>query len=225
VTSPARAVKWDAQGLVAAVAQDARTGRVQMVAWMNAEALAVTLKTRRATFFSRSRNALWTKGETSGNHLDVVSVHVDCDGDTLLLLVHPHGPSCHTGEATCFFGALEDATTITPSHIAEPVLATLTRDIEARKTSDAEKSYTKSLLERGAEVIAGKIREEGDELARAIEGESDERVASEAADVLYHLLVGLAARDVSLDAVLAVLEQRRGISGHDEKRARKTVKT
>jgi phosphoribosyl-AMP cyclohydrolase / phosphoribosyl-ATP pyrophosphohydrolase len=222
VSALATAVKWDAQGLVAAVAQDARTGRVQMVAWMNAEALAVTLRTRRATFFSRSRHALWTKGETSGHHLEVVSVHVDCDGDTLLLLVHPHGPSCHTGEPTCFFGAVDDTTTIVRAATAEPVLPTLARDIEARKASDAGKSYTKSLLDRGPTIIGSKLREEADELARAVEGESNERVAAEAADVLYHLLVGLAARDVSLDTVLAVLEQRRGTSGHDEKRARKT---
>ena len=214
--------KWDAQGLVAAVAQDARTGRVQMVAWMNAEALAETLRTRRATFFSRSRGKLWTKGETSGHHLDVVSAHLDCDGDTVLLLVHPHGPSCHTGTDTCFFTALRDDATTTSATIAEPTLATLARDIEARKSSDAGKSYTKSLLEKGAAAIGGKLREEADELARAIESETDERVAAEAADVLYHLMVGLASRGVSLEAALAVLDARRGISGHDEKRARKT---
>ena len=213
--------KWDAQGLVATVAQDARTGRVQMVAWMNEEALAVTLRTRRATFFSRSRGKLWTKGETSGNHLEVVSAHLDCDGDTVLLLVHPRGPSCHTGQDTCFFTALQADATPVVAKVAEPALSTLARDIEARKASDAGKSYTKSLLERGAAAIGGKLREEADELARAIESEPDDRVAAEAADVVYHLMVGLAARGVSLDAVLAVLEGRRGVSGHDEKRARK----
>ncbi|MGZ3422688.1 MAG: bifunctional phosphoribosyl-AMP cyclohydrolase/phosphoribosyl-ATP diphosphatase HisIE [Polyangiales bacterium] len=209
-------VKWDAQGLCVAVAQDRLTGRVQMVAWMNREALQKTLDSRKATFFSRSRNKLWTKGEESGHVLSVSDVRIDCDGDTILVLVDPHGPSCHTGKDTCFFrdASGEDAS------IGEPLLEELGREIESRKSSDAGKSYTKSLLEGGAPKIGGKLREEADELARALEGESDARVASEAADVLYHLMVGLASRGVPFREVLGELARRRGTSGHDEKKRR-----
>jgi phosphoribosyl-ATP pyrophosphohydrolase/phosphoribosyl-AMP cyclohydrolase len=209
-------VKWDSQGLCVAVAQDRLTGRVQMVAWMNAEALAKTLESRRATFFSRSRNRLWQKGEESGHVLHVVDVRIDCDGDSILLLVDSVGPSCHTGEDTCFFRTEAGET----ASIGEPLVDQLAREIESRKSSDAGKSYTKSLLEGGAEKIGGKLREEADELARAIAGETPERVASEAADVLYHLMVGLASRGVSFRDVLAELARRRGVSGHEEKRRR-----
>lgn len=215
----ASAVKWDDRGLVVAVAQDQLTGRVQMIAWMNADALEATIRTRKATFWSRSRGALWTKGETSGNVMNVESVAVDCDGDALLLLVDPHGPSCHTGEATCFFSRIESSIERAP--VASPLLADLEREIAARKTADASRSYTKSLLEKGAAAIGDKLREEADELARAIASESDERVAAEAADVVYHLLVAIAARDVTVRRVLETLAARRGTSGHDEKRARR----
>jgi phosphoribosyl-ATP pyrophosphohydrolase/phosphoribosyl-AMP cyclohydrolase len=210
-------VKWDERGLCVAVAQDRLTGRVQMVAWMNAESLQKTLDTRKATFFSRSRNKLWTKGEESGHVLHVSDVRIDCDGDTILVLVDPDGPSCHTGKDTCFFRDAEGS----EGEIGEPLLEALGREIESRKSSDAGKSYTKSLLDGGAPKIGGKLREEADELARALEGETPERVASEAADVLYHLMVGLASRGVTFRAVLSELSRRRGTSGHDEKRSRK----
>src|SRR5438067_9094459 len=217
--SIASAVKWNEDGLVVAVAQDRLTGRVQMVAWMNADALEATLRTRKATFWSRSRKALWTKGETSGHGLDVESITLDCDGDAIVLLVEPHGPSCHTGEETCFFCRIVDGS-VARAPVASPVLLDLEREIASRKASDASKSYTKSLLEKGASAIGDKLREEADELARAVAGETDERVASEAADVVYHLLVALAARDVPVRRVLETLASRRGISGHDEKRNR-----
>lgn len=224
-------IQWDARGLCVAIAQDRFTGAIRMVAWMNEEALAVTRETKRATFFSRSRNRLWTKGEESGNHLAVHEIVIDCDGDSILLLVDPAGPSCHTGQETCFFERLEDtaspslpslrslgeSTRVDPS---VPLLSDLAREIESRRASDGGKSYTKSLLDGGAEKIGGKLREEADELARAIAAESPERVASEAADVLYHLMVGLASRDVSIRAVLEELARRRGVSGHAEKRSR-----
>ncbi len=223
-------IKWDAQGLVPAVAQERRGGAVRMVAWMNAEALATTLRTRRATFWSRSRGRLWTKGETSGNFLAVHDVALDCDGDTLLLLVDAPGPSCHTGAESCFFAHaalteraegepldLHDGPPAVPDFAA---LAALGAEIEARKASDAQKSYTRSLLDGGAELIGKKLREEADELARAVAGESDERVAAEAADLLYHAMVALAARGLSLADAARVLSARRGTSGHDEKRGR-----
>lgn len=204
-------VRFDDRGLCVAVAQDRLTGAVRMVAWVNREALDATLQTRRATFFSRSRNRLWVKGEESGNHLAVHDVALDCDGDTILMLVDPAGPSCHTGNETCFFE--QDVSFV-------PALEDLAREIESRKASDAGKSYTKSLLDGGPEKIGAKLREEADELARAIASESPERVASEAADVLYHALVGVLSRDVSLRDVLAELARRRGKSGHDEKASR-----
>lgn len=204
-------VRFDDRGLCVAVAQDRLTGAVRMVAWVNREALEATLQTRRATFFSRSRNRLWVKGEESGNHLAVHDVALDCDGDTILMLVDPAGPSCHTGNETCFF---EHELSFVPA------LEDLAREIESRKASDAGKSYTKSLLDGGPEKIGAKLREEADELARAIASESPERVASEAADVLYHALVGVLSRDVSLRDVLAELARRRGKSGHAEKASR-----
>jgi phosphoribosyl-ATP pyrophosphohydrolase/phosphoribosyl-AMP cyclohydrolase len=211
-------VKWDDHGLCVAVVQDRLGGAVRMVAWMNREALERTLATRRATFFSRSRGRLWVKGEESGHVLEVHEVAFDCDADTILCLVDPHGPSCHTGEETCFFDVEGQ-----PAPPALPLLGALEREIESRRASDAGKSYTKSLLEGGPERIGAKLREEADELARAIAGEPDDRVAAEAADLVYHLLVGVAARGVPVRAVLAELARRRGVSGHDEKRSRKKL--
>ena len=222
VGSIASALKWSADGLVVAVAQDRLSGRVQMVAWMNREALEITLETKKATFFSRSRGKLWTKGETSGHTLHVESIFVDCDGDSLVLLVDPIGPSCHTGAETCFFSrisCMEDGG-IEETAVASPLLVDLEREIASRKSADASKSYTKSLLEKGVSAIGGKLREEADELARAIANESDECVANEAADVVYHLLVALASRDVPVRAVLEVLAKRRGTSGIEEKKSR-----
>ena len=193
-----------------------------MVAWMNAEALDQTLATGLATFFSRSRQKLWVKGETSGHRLRVVSVLADCDADTLLLLVEPEGPSCHTGRPTCFFR------TVGPSGIEElgraalPYLFELEQTIAERTAATATKSYTRSLLDGGAAKVNEKLVEESGELASAIGGESDDRVASEAADVLYHLLVGLRLRGVPLRAVVEKLVQRSSQSGHAEKAARNT---
>ena len=208
-------------GLLPAVVQDRLTGQVRMVGYMSRESLAATLRTGRATFFSRSRNELWEKGQSSGNTLRVVALHADCDADTILVLVDPTGPTCHTGAPSCFFrriggdGALTDE-----ARDATTFLGELERVIDARKQSVGSKSYTRHLLDGGAERIGGKIREEADELARALESESDERVASEAADVLYHAMVGLASRGVSLRDVLAQLAARAGTSGHEEKARR-----
>jgi phosphoribosyl-AMP cyclohydrolase / phosphoribosyl-ATP pyrophosphohydrolase len=216
-------------GLLPAVVQDRLTGQVRMLAYVNREALARTLATGRATFFSRSRNELWEKGATSGHTLAVSSVVADCDADALLFLVDPVGPTCHTGSPSCFFrrvreGAAspgaDDAADDTGVD-ATAFLETLEREIDARKQSSAAKSYTRHLLDGGAERIGGKLREEAGELAQAIAGETDDRVAAEAADVLYHVLVGLASRGVPLRAVLEKLAGRAGQSGHDEKAARR----
>ncbi len=213
-------LKWDASGLIAAVAQDRLTGQVRMVAWMNREALEATLSTGLATFFSRSRGALWQKGETSGNVLRVRDVALDCDGDTLLLLVDPEGPSCHTGRATCFFSSLTGGAgfSVTPSPADKgPFLLTLESEIRERALSTAERSYTRSLLDGGVPKINAKISEEAAELCAALSGETNERVASEAADLMYHVLVALRSRGVPWRQVIEVLAARAGQSGHAEK--------
>jgi phosphoribosyl-ATP pyrophosphohydrolase/phosphoribosyl-AMP cyclohydrolase len=214
-------LKFDERGLIPAIAQDHLTGQVRMLAYMNREALEHTLASGKATFFSRSRGALWTKGETSGHVLRVLSVVADCDADTLLLSVLPVGPSCHTGRPACFFrqvsatGELADLPRETT-----PFLMELGELLESRKASTAEKSYTKSLLEGGPDKIGAKLREEAGELADAIKDESDERVLSEAADLLYHAMVGLTQRGLTLRQVIEVLAQRTHQSGHAEKASR-----
>jgi phosphoribosyl-AMP cyclohydrolase / phosphoribosyl-ATP pyrophosphohydrolase len=214
-------LKFDERGLIPAIAQDHLTGQVRMLAYMNEAALEQTLASGKATFFSRSRGALWTKGETSGNVLEVVSVTADCDADSLLLSVLPVGPSCHTGRPACFFrrvgakGTLEDQATE-----AAPFLMELGQLLESRKASTAEKSYTKSLLDGGPDKVGGKLREEAGELADAIKNESDERVLSEASDLLYHTLVGLTQRGLTLRQVIEVLAKRTHQSGHAEKASR-----
>lgn len=210
---------WDAAGLVTVVAQDALTGEVRMLAHASREAVARTLETGEAHFFSRSRGALWKKGESSGHVLAVREVWVDCDRDALVYLVEPSGPSCHTGAESCFFARAGDSTAPVPSR-ALPLLARLEEALHARASATAEKSYTRSLLDAGAAKVGDKIREEGDELARALASESDERVVSEAADVVYHVMVGLLLRRVPLRAVLGELARRFGVSGHAEKAAR-----
>lgn len=229
---PVDELKWDSQGLIAAVAQDRLTGQVRMVAWMNREALQATLDSGQATFFSRSRGALWRKGETSGHVLHVHEVVADCDSDTLLLLVDPAGPSCHTGRATCFFRRVGSGTSAEGSAAlpgagssaeqdAAPFLLSLEEEIRQRANSSAAKSYTRFLLDKGRAHIGGKITEEADELSRALQDESDERVISEAGDVLYHVLVGLRARNLDVRQVIEALAARAGTSGHAEKASRK----
>jgi phosphoribosyl-ATP pyrophosphohydrolase/phosphoribosyl-AMP cyclohydrolase len=210
-------LKWDAQGLIAAVAQDRLTGQVRMLAWMNREALQATLESGEATFFSRSRGKLWRKGETSGHVLRVHEVVADCDGDSLLLLVDPKGPTCHTGRATCFFRRIDTAT---EERDAGPFLLSLEEEIRQRANSTAAKSYTRHLLDGGPARIAGKVTEEAGELSQALQSESDERVISEAADVLYHMLVGLRARGLDWRRVIEALAARAGQSGHAEKASR-----
>ena len=215
-------LKWDAAGLVSVVVQDQDSGEVRMLAHANAEAIEATLKTGYAHFFSRSRGALWRKGETSGHGLRVSEIWVDCDADALVYLARAVGPSCHTGRETCFFrkldadGAVHD---VAPQH-AQSALPRLWSELDARRQSTATKSYTKSLLEAGPQKICAKIEEEAGELSRAIQSETPERVISESADVLYHTLVGLLARGVTLKDLEAELARRFAMSGHAEKASR-----
>jgi phosphoribosyl-ATP pyrophosphohydrolase/phosphoribosyl-AMP cyclohydrolase len=217
-----RELAFDAGALVTVVAQDRLTGELRMVAHANLEAIEKTLESGLAHFYSRSRAALWRKGESSGNELVVHEIWVDCDADAVLYLVEPAGPSCHTGEVTCFFRPLEPAfqRASARARYAQPELARLWSELEARRDADVDASYTKRLLAKGRAAIGAKITEESAELVAAIERESDQRVVSEAADVLYHVLVGLLARGVSLRDVEAELARRAGVSGLVEKASR-----
>jgi phosphoribosyl-ATP pyrophosphohydrolase/phosphoribosyl-AMP cyclohydrolase len=218
---PFSALNYSSHGLIPVIAQDAETGEIRMMAYADQMAIEKTLETGLAHFFSRSRGELWLKGETSGNTLAVRSVWVDCDGDTLIYMVEPAGPSCHTGAETCFFRRLDDdGNLVEGAGDSAPTLMRLERTLQARKASDAGKSYTKSLLDKGAPKIDEKLREEAAELGQALMGESDERVTSEAGDLIYHLLVGLVLREVPLRDLLSELSKRFGQSGHEEKASR-----
>jgi phosphoribosyl-ATP pyrophosphohydrolase/phosphoribosyl-AMP cyclohydrolase len=187
--------------LTPCIVQDARTGEVLTLAYMNDEARRRTRETGELWFWSRSRQELWHKGETSGNTMRLRALRYDCDEDALLALVEPAGPACHTGERTCFYrGDME----LEPAE----ALATLERTIDARRTADPGGSYTAALLAEPARIGA-KVEEEAEEVTRAAAGESDERLAEEAADLLYHLTVLLAARGLSLADAFGVLNERR----------------
>jgi phosphoribosyl-ATP pyrophosphohydrolase/phosphoribosyl-AMP cyclohydrolase len=188
-------------GLLPCVVQDWSTGEVLTVAYMNEEALARTRESGETWFWSRSRQELWHKGETSGNVQRVRELRWDCDADTLLVLVDPAGPACHTGERTCFF----QGETAPAPHEALPALE---RTIAERRAAPREGSYTAELL-ADPPRIGEKVREEAEEVTRAAASESDERVAEEAADVLYHLSVLMASRDMTLADAFEVLNARR----------------
>jgi phosphoribosyl-ATP pyrophosphohydrolase/phosphoribosyl-AMP cyclohydrolase len=211
---------FDENGLLPVIVQDHLTGEIRMFAFATAAAVRNTMQTGRATFWSRSRGELWEKGQMSGNEIRVLRVLVDCDADCVVYSGEPQGNSCHTGARSCFFQSLDGDVLGQASQQPQTLLATLEAVLEDRKKSTAAASYTKSLYEKGAAAIGAKIREESDELGRAIEGETDERVVSEAADVVYHLMVGLMSRGVPMRKVLAELANRFGTSGHQEKAAR-----
>lgn len=193
------ALAWDKMdGMLPAVVQDAATGAVLMLGYMNQDALAATLDAGFVTFFSRSKNRLWMKGETSGNRLQLVEVREDCDGDGLLVLARPEGPTCHLGDTSCF-----KAEPSGPAWLAE-----LSRIIAQRAASADESSYTHRLLNSGVERIAQKIGEEGVEIALAAVGRDAAGCAEESADLLYHLSVLMQAKGFGWDDVVAVLRQR-----------------
>lgn len=195
---------WDkGDGLLPAIVQDANNGAVLMLGYMNREALAETLANNRVTFWSRSKQRLWTKGETSGNFLELRGIAADCDGDTLLVLAKPEGPACHLGTRTCWG---ENA----PQAAAEELafLGTLEEVIKQRIVSRPEGSYTAKLLLEGTRRIAQKVGEEGLELALAAVAQSDGEVIGEAADLLYHTMLLLQVKELSLAKVIAELQLR-----------------
>lgn len=186
-------------GLVPAIVQDATTEQVLMLGYMNAESLSKTTETGLVTFYSRSRQQLWTKGETSGNTLALVSVTSDCDHDTLLVRAHPTGPTCHEGTVSCFGEAGPEGLGF---------LAYLEDLIEGRKAADPNSSYTAKLLQGPLRRAAQKVGEEGVETALAAVAETPDKLTSEAADLIYHLLVLLRAKNVDLADVITELRSR-----------------
>ena len=204
-------VKFDDRGLIPAVVQDAKTGRVLTVAYMNEEALRRTLEGPDTWFYSRSRKGLWHKGETSGNFLRVQEVITDCDSDAVLVKVEPTGPACHTGKETCFHNPVGGADELAGSERAAGpgVMAALADVIESRQTNPPPGSYTARLIEEGVPRVAQKVIEEAGEAAIAALTEPKKRLAAETADVFYHALVLLAAAGVSLEDVWRELERRR----------------
>lgn len=204
-----RALAFDDDGLVPVVAQDAEGGRVLMVAWANAKALERTLETGELHFWSRSRGELWRKGGTSGNVQRLVSLHADCDADTVLARVEPAGPACHTGDESCFgWGSGPEPPPAGEATARGDVLDALWRTLEGRSRERPEGSYTTRLLE-DENLRLKKLGEEGAELLAGLARGDRDRIPEEAADLVYHLLVALLASGVHLDDVRAVLEGRR----------------
>lgn len=200
------AVIWDANGLVPAIVQDARSGEVRMLGFVSRESLELTIQTGFMHFFSRSRQKIWKKGETSGNVLEVVEARVDCDNDTLLIQAIPHGPTCHTGEESCFY---QEPIFATGAPVPETaILEQIAAIVADRKRRMPEGSYTTYLFEQGIDKIGKKIGEESAEVIIAAKNGDPEPLAGEAADLLYHLLVMLEASNVPLRDVWRVLEER-----------------
>ena len=194
-------INWEkgADGLVPAIVQDAKTGVVLMMAWLNRDAARQTVETGKVTFFSRSRQSLWVKGETSGNYLDLVSWKIDCDRDTVLIRANPHGPACHTGALTCF-GVPE------PNEFS--FLSTLQSVIEERRSEDEKTSYTASLLNGPLHRTAQKVGEEAVETILAATSRETDDMIDEAADLVFHLMVLLESQGSKLSCVVERLRER-----------------
>ncbi|MGE4530252.1 MAG: bifunctional phosphoribosyl-AMP cyclohydrolase/phosphoribosyl-ATP diphosphatase HisIE [Acidithiobacillus sp.] len=217
------AVRWNSDGLVPAVAQDARTGQVLMLAWMNAEAIMATLRDGLGTYWSRSRQALWRKGETSGHYQHLVDLRLDCDGDTLLMRVIQDGPACHTGETTCFFQGKPSAEGW--QHQPPPpgsILDSLQSTLQQRRQADPGQSYVAQLLQDGQDRILKKVGEEATEFVIACKNRDKKPIIAEAADLLFHMMVALEEQELHIDDVLNELAKREGVSGLEEKAARHT---
>jgi phosphoribosyl-ATP pyrophosphohydrolase/phosphoribosyl-AMP cyclohydrolase len=193
-------------GIVPAVVQDSKTKAVLMVGFMNKEALRKTISSNKVTFFSRTKKRLWQKGEESGNTLELLGIEKDCDNDTLLIQARPTGPTCHTGGYSCFANQTKQ----------QDFLAELSGLISKRKIDLPKESYTASLFEEGMEKIIAKVKEESDEVIVAAREESDARLAEESGDLIYHLLILLAERNVDYDDVISVLKKRNGKMNSDD---------
>ncbi|GAX87650.1 phosphoribosyl-ATP pyrophosphohydrolase/phosphoribosyl-AMP cyclohydrolase [Lebetimonas natsushimae] len=210
-------------GLVPVVVQDAETNEVLMLAYMNKEALELTKKTGYAHYFSRSRNKIWKKGESSGNTQEVKDILVDCDNDTILLKVKQNGVACHTGRKSCFFTKLDSGEIILDKEkeIEYNFIDKLYHTLLDRKNASAETSYVASLYKKGENSILKKVVEEAGEFCFAIKDDKKEEIIYEAADLAFHTLVALAYKNIHPEAILEELKRREGVSGIEEKRNRK----
>ena len=208
--------KFDGKGLLPAVIQDWLDGTVLMLGYMNQEAFAKTLATKRVHFWSRSRNKLWEKGETSGHTLHVKELFIDCDGDTLLVKVQPAGPTCHTGERACFFSTMDEQGRIVHRHAQDAqggILESVLRTIRERRSSPQTGSYASKLFEEGHDKILKKVAEEAGEVLLASKGGKKEEVVYEIADLFFHTLMVLGYHDLSLQDVYRELGSRFGKPG------------
>ena len=217
-------INWKKNPLIPAIAQDYKSNQVLMLAYMNEEAYNLTLKSGYAHYYSRSKKRLWKKGESSNHTQEIKDILIDCDADTIILKVKQNGVACHTGRESCFFtSVLEDRVILDKkidTNVIYGVVDTLYHTIIDRKNSRENiKSWTKKLL-NDRDLMLSKIREEADEVAVAIESESDNQVIYEVADLAYHTLVGLGYRDISPDRVKQELARRFGMSGIEEKESR-----
>lgn len=213
-------IKFSSHGLIPAIAQDAVTGEVLMLAYMNRESLTKTLQTRRVHYYSRSRKELWLKGETSGNFQELKAIYYDCDCDTLLLKIDQTGEgACHTGERSCFFRRLdeESGSEITGEAVIMPILAKI---IEGRKDADVEASYVASLFKGGRELINKKIDEEAGELTEAAISGVKKDIIHETADLWFHSMVLLANEGIAIEDIFSEFTRRFGLSGIEEKKSR-----
>ncbi|CAK4067484.1 phosphoribosyl-ATP pyrophosphatase [Vibrio variabilis] len=202
VSSLAERINWEkVDGLVPAIVQDFQSSQVLMMGYMNQDALAKTGETGQVTFFSRTKERLWTKGETSGNVLQLVNIQLDCDNDTLLVKVNPIGPTCHTGTTTCWDGDPQEESQMVWLHQLEQLLA-------ARKSADPDSSYTASLYARGTKRISQKVGEEGVEVALAATSGDKAELVCESADLIYHLMVLLQDQGLSMNDVVNKLKER-----------------
>lgn len=205
-------IKYNEKGLVPAVVQDANTREVLMVAYMNKEALHKTIETKRAWFYSRKRQKLWQKGETSGNFLEVKNIYYDCDEDTLLLQVVPKGPACHTGNYSCFYRSLlENQRSAVEDEVKNPlgILKELVDIIDSRFAQKPEGSYIAKLYEGGKERILKKVGEEACEVIIASMSKNKAETIYETADLLFHLLIALRFDNITIEEVMAELKRRR----------------
>lgn len=204
-------IAWDADGLAPGIVQDARTGDVRMLGYLSAESLRLTAETGLVHFYSRSRQRIWKKGESSGNILRLVDIRADCDGDTLLLRVIPEGPTCHTGAESCFFAP---PLATTGELAAGPaIVGRIAEIVGQRYTERPAGSYTTYLFQQGVDKIGKKIGEEAAEVIIASKNDDPDALAGEAADLIYHLLVMLRARDLPLETVWKVLVDRHAGGG------------
>jgi phosphoribosyl-ATP pyrophosphohydrolase/phosphoribosyl-AMP cyclohydrolase len=217
-------INWQKTPLIPAIAQDYQTNEILMLAYMNEEAYNLTLSSGYTHYFSRSKQRIWKKGESSNHTQEVKDMLLDCDADTLILKIHQNGVACHTGTKSCFFTSVMQEKRVLEQEVDTTamygVVDTLYHTVLERKNdTDTKKSWTKKLLS-DKELMLSKIREEADEVCVAINDESDEQVIYESADLLYHTVVGLGYRDISPDRVKQELARRFGMSGIEEKESR-----